>query len=234
MTLTEQKKREGFTLIELLVVIAIIAILAAILFPVFSKAREKARTSSCQSNLKQLALGVLMYVQDYDDEFPPDAIPGGTSQFGFPYLAWPDLIYPYVKNAQIFRCPSAKTSIVGYVGTYRCRGYPLYTGWEDGLFMSATECPTYCCIGAPSGGSGPADQARIIEPAQTAMLWDALNPPKSANIYYLPGGAGYSPNQYYLDERHNDGFNLAYADGHVKWLRASSCKLGMWTVRPGD
>ena len=89
--------RRGFTLIELLVVIAIIAILAAILFPVFAKAREKARQSSCLSNLKQLGLGILSYAQDYDERFPM-ALAGGPTP---PIYLFPELIDPYVKNAQI-------------------------------------------------------------------------------------------------------------------------------------
>ncbi len=91
-------RNNGFTLIELLVVIAIIAILAAILFPVLAQAREKARQTQCLSNAKQLALGVLMYAQDYDEELPPtqnDAL-----------VLWPDLIGPYIKNNQIRICPS--------------------------------------------------------------------------------------------------------------------------------
>ncbi len=101
-------QRKGFTLIELLVVIAIIAILAAILFPVFARAREKARQSSCLSNVKQIMLGTLMYAQDYDETLEPhitfhtdNPFPGGQI-----YLGWTYMIEPYVKNAQIFICPS--------------------------------------------------------------------------------------------------------------------------------
>ena len=114
-------KRRGFTLIELLVVIAIIAILAAILFPVFARAREKARQTSCLSNMKQLGLGMLMYAQDYDETFtrmghgnqPTPVVPGdnyfnynsGSSYLYF-YRSWASNIYPYIKNVQIFICPS--------------------------------------------------------------------------------------------------------------------------------
>jgi len=97
-------KRGGFTLIELLVVIAIIAILAAILFPVFARAREKARQSSCLSNVKQLMLAVQQYVQDYDERVPSHGNWGAVS------LHWSEQIYPYVKNPGVFGCPSAASA----------------------------------------------------------------------------------------------------------------------------
>jgi len=97
----------GFTLIELLVVIAIIAILAAILFPVFARAREKARQSSCLSNVKQLTLGFMMYAQDYDEYIRTAYLPGPDSR----YWSWMSGIDPYVKNDQIFACPSESWSV---------------------------------------------------------------------------------------------------------------------------
>src|SRR5690606_13298398 len=105
--------KRGFTLIELLVVIAIISILAAILFPVFARARENARRASCMSNLKQIGLGIMMYTQDYDETYPrclqidaatpPDDIRWVSGN----YWVWQQMIQPYVKNYQIFRCPSS-------------------------------------------------------------------------------------------------------------------------------
>jgi len=107
----------GFTLIELLVVIAIIAILAAILFPVFAQAREAARTASCSSNVKQISLGVMMYLQDYDEKFVASRWDTVGPQFDKPdrpwsvtkneHTDWATLIQPYVKNTSIFRCPTA-------------------------------------------------------------------------------------------------------------------------------
>lgn len=98
------RTRAAFTLIELLVVIAIISILAAILFPVFARAREKARQTSCLSNLKQIGMGILMYTDDHDEVLPPveRGICPGPDAYG-----WGDLVYPYVKNVQVFDCPSA-------------------------------------------------------------------------------------------------------------------------------
>lgn len=101
--------RRGFTLIELLVVIAIIAILAAILFPVFAQAREKARQTSCLSNFKQVALAHLMYVQDFDETFAPFMWGPGDGGFSYDWatcFTWPQMVVPYVKNWPIFRCPS--------------------------------------------------------------------------------------------------------------------------------
>ncbi|MCW3099589.1 MAG: prepilin-type N-terminal cleavage/methylation domain [Chthonomonadaceae bacterium] len=110
---SSQRTQQGFTLIELLVVIAIIAILAAILFPVFAQAREKARGISCLSNTKQLSLGLLQYIQDYDEASPAGAqIPAGQVCAGgrMPGRGWAGEIYPYVKNAQVYKCPDDSTA----------------------------------------------------------------------------------------------------------------------------
>lgn len=127
----------AFTLIELLVVIAIIAILAAILFPVFGRARENARRSSCQSNLKQISLGILQYVQDYDEQMPPLFTDGGgTVGFGgINDRAWPQLVfpYPYVKSAQLFQCPSEGSSPNPSLQTTFATSDPSLVGTAYGL-----------------------------------------------------------------------------------------------------
>ena len=125
-------QRRGFTLIELLVVIAIIAILAAILFPVFAKAREKARQSSCLSNVKQLMLGATMYAQDYDETM----IPGSRMSSGANEYRWYQAIEPYLKNSQILVCPSKPNSTLGYGWNYQEFGYrdgSHGTGWATTL-----------------------------------------------------------------------------------------------------
>ncbi|MCX6367078.1 MAG: DUF1559 domain-containing protein [Armatimonadetes bacterium] len=109
-------RKNAFTLIELLVVIAIIAILAAILFPVFAQARAKARQTACLSNLKQIGTAVMMYVQDYDETYPPSQIPLGPADATPPppagsVISWPTLIFPYIKNEGVFVCPDGETTV---------------------------------------------------------------------------------------------------------------------------
>ena len=142
------KKRDGFTLIELLVVIAIIAILAAMLFPVFGRAREKARTASCQSNEKQISLGIMMYAQDYDET----PCPSRSNQD----VVWTALVKPYVKNDQVFICPSAIDSRYGEVWSDR--------GWLSiGLNRNLEDLNT--AVARPL--------ADYAQPAQTLMLIDS-------------------------------------------------------------
>jgi prepilin-type N-terminal cleavage/methylation domain-containing protein/prepilin-type processing-associated H-X9-DG protein len=183
--------RRGFTLIELLVVIAIIAILAAILFPVFAKAREKARQASCQSNCKQMALAILMYAQDYDEHVPWCYMP-------LPWTpdVWPHLVLPYVKNNQIFDCPSASA--------YRYSG-----AWyvEDLAYGYNFKFEGY----GPSLGV-------IAKPAEMIMLGDG------GNFRLVPDTADWPPSDPYnpvrwVHMRHNETANLAFMDGHVKALK---------------
>ena len=131
------RHRSGFTLIELLVVIAIIAILAAILFPVFAQAREKARQASCLSNMKQISLSVLMYIQDYDEKFPigtvaDSSLPSDQQAYSFVIGGtWFRRVQPYIKNVDVFRCPddlggnttNAITSVFGPRLSYAANGY---------------------------------------------------------------------------------------------------------------
>ncbi|MFO7946917.1 MAG: DUF1559 domain-containing protein [Armatimonadota bacterium] len=201
-------QRRGFTLIELLVVIAIIAILAAILFPVFARAREKARQSSCLSNLKQIGLGHLMYAQDFDERFLRGRYPGTciyghnhTASDGITeYMAWHNHLQPYVKNAQIFVCPSASpdhcTSGSGRAYIENAYGYNY-----DGLMGTAI--------------------ARIETPAETMMFQDMASSfvisSTNTRSNCLSGmGNGL--------ERHNGGANVVFCDGHAKWLQGQTIR----------
>ncbi len=198
-------KRIGFTLIELLVVIAIIAILAAILFPVFARAREKARQSSCSSNLKQLATAVLMYVQDYDERFPGSYCALNPTGWG----RWHTVISPYVQNEQLFICPSEpdRDYDLSHAGGYGYNGYGTTAsnglGWRN----------KYSSQWAPL-------LAKVVYPAQMVMLGEP-----SAHTFDLRGygGAGQS---YAPDVRHNGGSNIAHVDGHVKWYKGEQIAAG--------
>ncbi len=181
--------RRGFTLIELLVVIAIIAILAAILFPVFAKAREKARQSSCLNNMKQLGLAVLQYSQDYDEQLPYVALgnvtytlPNGSSYTGA--VLWHTMLHPYIKNVQVYNCPSYSTLI--YTGQYT-------TGGSYGMNILA---------------AGDAVGA-VNFPAETIVFAEATG----GDSYNLDGDAGE------IAGRHNEGLNNAFLDGHAKWMQ---------------
>ena len=181
--------RDGFTLIELLVVIVIIAILAAILFPVFSRARAKARQAQCISNLKQLGLAVAMYVQDYDGVTPPMYYNTGVARY-----RWQQIIQVYVRNTQIYRCLEA----------------PNYVDRYSGLYMSyAMNCTNdgYACFwyGVP--------ESQIEDPSGTIYIGDS-----AGGRYYMYWSSS-QPHERYLDKRHSLGANLLYCDGHVKWKR---------------
>jgi len=201
-------RRRGFTLIELLVVIAIIAILAAILFPVFARAREKARQTSCLSNVKQIMTGVLMYAQDYDETLPV-ASHWTTNDNHNPSLTttyWYEACYPYVANWQIFVCPSQKRAnpeggAPGYGWNYQEFGYQHSTGYLQ--YHYAT----------PLG--------EIEHPAQTILLGDSEDTSARGNSgsRYLYRRDANDPT--YLPTRHNGGGNMGLCDGHAKWYAVS-------------
>lgn len=218
-------RRCGFTLIELLVVIAIIAILAAILFPVFARAREKARQASCQSNLKQFSLAVLMYAQDFDECLPMYgyALWGGGGGSGTKWKTmWLDCTLPYVKNVQVQICPSDP-------GPKPCTVFCGSPGY--GYNATALGC-SYCHPYRPSAPCRDmgVPLAKLVNPADIIMIADTNNGyPCVYPCWCL--GAGYEGHN---GSRHNGGANIAFADGHVKWHRSPDWmyKRQMW-VYPG-
>lgn len=201
----QDSRPRGFTLIELLVVIAIIAILAAILFPVFARARENARRSSCQSNAKQILLGIMQYTQDYDEKYMGmytyDA--ARTPQVHY----WPTLIEPYVKSPQIFNCPSE--SLQNYVPT--ADGYLIDYGLSTQLFEY-------------DGGNQGNSLAVFQQPAATVLLADSINSPR-VNPQGYSWQPAYDMNAYYPQYRHLETTTVGFADGHVKSMRKSALEV---------
>jgi prepilin-type N-terminal cleavage/methylation domain-containing protein/prepilin-type processing-associated H-X9-DG protein len=170
------RKSNGFTLIELLVVIAIIAILASILFPVFARARENARRSSCTSNLKQIALGVVQYTQDYDEKFPAQYF-GASTDPDYLTNGWALAVQPYLKSTQIFQCPSEPTngSVPYAITDY---GYNLSLGQPNAsTAIAAVNFPTSTVMNYDyqpySADAGYYDNS--INPASTKRHLDGAN-----------------------------------------------------------
>ena len=191
-------KRRGFTLIELLVVIAIIAILAAILFPVFAKAREKARQASCASNLKQIAVAMISYSQDYDELFPRNCVYNGTI-----YDTWWQVgVQPYVKNTQIVICPSSKLTI----------GYSQYIGL--GYTSAATTGTSQANIKKPS------QTIMCGDSYDRCMLPSSWRRPAGTPIGSAYGAVTAACGWRTPCAPHNEGANFAFIDGHVKWQKA--------------
>jgi len=241
----QTRKQRGFTLIELLVVIAIISILAAILFPVFARARENARRASCMSNLKQIGLGFMMYVQDYDEQFPPPlwekaGVSGSltASDFVAPssvdtskpagnfkvspgsgsgkLYTWMDFIFPYVKSVQLFTCPSFSVQVSSAQS-----GAPSY-GYN--AFVSGLK------KGGPSWPSRPPLALAAIDRPSEIIL--ALDYPVIYSVDAIPGN--YCSSSSFLNPSssynpimwpHLGGGTVAFADGHAKWFMQGSSSV---------
>ncbi|MBV9471117.1 MAG: DUF1559 domain-containing protein [Abitibacteriaceae bacterium] len=257
MQQNETRKR-GFTLIELLVVIAIIAILAAILFPVFAKARENARRASCQSNEKQIGLGIMQYTQDNDEIYPmaywtangkPDTPwgPWANADFG-----WEHEIFPYVKATGIFLCPSASRPTGGGADNTGQVGMNQYymnqritANWSYG--DSGQTGWSHCC-------GDPLNNADLSFPASTIMVGDGSRAGSAASVSDDSGGWGHNDGFHAVlgddsghcggngtDEqncgspapgrRHLDGANYLFADGHVKWMQWTKAEIVFDTTK---
>ena len=237
-----KKPSHGFTLIELLVVIAIIAILAAILFPVFQKVRENARRATCQSNLKQIGLGVMQYIQDADENYPLN-----NHSYGFPFNAdgsrsgdvhgvWAKQIQPYLKSVDIFKCASGTNKDIRTIcdlgATNPTQGNPVKVPWQGALGASEWVFK--------AGNDTGTDAASIDQrtPTSEAALHAASLLPLVADSSYVifndalrirnprPTGAPWSSDQHNPQPEfaaHGQmGSNVAFGDGHVKFLNQAA------------
>lgn len=222
-----QLKQRGFTLIELLVVIAIIAILAAILFPVFARARENARRSSCQSNLKQIGLGLFQYTQDYDERLPRSwvAVEGDAG-----YYRWMDVIQPYIKSTQLFSCPSDSVNkpfitsatqpvyssgttkrTTAELGSYGMNiaywdGADNYTGLQDGVAISriGSTASTIFAVDGGNNNNGEIAWQNVGNTNAAGFINNTSNPPTLGT---------------WAVARHLETINTLFCDGHVKSMK---------------
>lgn len=233
----QSPKRRAFTLIELLIAIAIISLLAAILFPVFGRARENARRSSCQSNLRQIMLGVLQYTQDYDETYVPGWINLGNNNF----VHWPQLIQPYVKNQQIFQCPSdLEKKQLSFETNPAPGGYPnaVHTSYARNIWTTNT--PTFrndLTLPQYKETTGRRESGMLF-PSTTIWLVDkgvqgsptapftTTTDKKGCLFVEMPNNtlnnvSGTDPHWCAPNARHLETANVAFADGHVKALRTS-------------
>jgi prepilin-type N-terminal cleavage/methylation domain-containing protein/prepilin-type processing-associated H-X9-DG protein len=255
--------RNGFTLIELLVVIAIIAILAAILFPVFAQARESARQTSCLSNEKQITLGILQYTQDYDEKFPLWLYDNNSGSRGQPdspwgpwknnHIGWDKAVQPYVKNAQIFKCPSNGDGV-------ETQANPP-DGGDD---QAPTGAVNYSMNSRLNGKAATTPIASMRFPAVTILLAESSKASSTGesscdtdnewgwnggHAHQLNGDGNFGPSgnvdtnytninalchqgghaQWGQSDRlraHKGGANYAFGDGHSKWYQGdASCVI---------
>lgn len=240
----QKSTRKGFTLIELLVVVAIISLLAAILFPVFARARENARRASCLSNLKQVGLGFMMYVQDYDGRFPLAAyhplgvgsnsptvkqtdasMPGAyftIRQNAWPtghFITWMDMIYPYTKNVQVFECPSYTAPAPNPSIIWPSYGY--------NITISNWYYYSQYFTGSVKNEDIPLTQSAINRPAEVMLAMDFQDAYSwIASPWGWYGAANASPqtNRGYVVTPHLEGFSAVYVDGHAKWTNEIKMK----------
>ena len=223
------KKTKGFTLIELLVVIAIIAILAAILFPVFAQAREKARASSCLSNTKQFGTALQLYVDDYDETYPPKSLTGAYPpdnsypfmQWGWqvdyksstmPTQTWMDAIFPYVKNIGLYHCPSAAKGASGYGLNW---GVGFVPDYDNNYYTFDRRVMSL---------------AQIKNTAQTVVISDGVVMQEAVGIateIEIGAPALWAWSYGYSGDKgaHISGFNYNFADGHAKYYKKGAGPL---------
>jgi prepilin-type N-terminal cleavage/methylation domain-containing protein/prepilin-type processing-associated H-X9-DG protein len=233
---SSSRKSSAFTLIELLVVIAIIAILAAILFPVFAQAREKARTTMCMSNERQIMMGCLMYAQDEDETMPwyvgTMASPTGTGTVSAEWILSttgtsgsrifdtndPFLIKPYLKNTDVLVCPNQRfKNYVGSTGGSWLNYAMNLFGQVSGMETPPKQHPRGASYVTPGG----APLSFIDDTSGTIFAWEHFNPGVNCSTN--------STDTWHWDSGHSGGLNVMYCDGHIKRIQVSQLRLEMLT-----
>jgi prepilin-type N-terminal cleavage/methylation domain-containing protein/prepilin-type processing-associated H-X9-DG protein len=243
-----KKQKYAFTLIELLVVIAIIAILAAILFPVFAQARESARQTTCLSNLKQIGLAHMMYVQDYDETFVPV---GGTIEQAWggagvrpdqmqrltqdpntgvqalkPVNGWALNLLPYTKNRDMFLCPSMDRTFAGGGECSTFSGQKITNHYAYNYWLGGDDSYPFGDYLTPPNGSykfsTPLTQAALSQPASVITNFHSGSIPPYGTTWgcvYVTIEMSDFYNKIRPRVKHKDGDNFAFADGHAKWFQ---------------
>ncbi len=243
-----QRHIHGFTLIELLVVIAIICILASILFPVFARARENARRTSCLNNIKQMSLGMLQYSQDYDERFHG----ASARNTPFPGVGWAGAIYPYVKSSQVYRCPNDtnegnSTNVpVSYAFNYYAASTALAAHQYPAMGIlfseiSGTDVNVTDLLEVGSANYSAIDNGQILLWADSSgvvkccKFGDAVYHTRGAGVLDHSKGRmddsdewGPQPTQ----PRHFNGANYAFMDGHAKWVRPQAVRSFNYSYGP--
>lgn len=217
-------RKSGFTLIELLVVMAVMAILAAILFPVFAKAREKARQTACTSNLRQLGMALSMYLSDWN-AYPLHS----HKELGNPGWRWMRMLIPYVQSKDLHQCLSESIQVT-LTSSRQVYGYN-YQHLGNGRDPSGTDTPALLVsesmIQAPAGTIAIADSWGLSKHIGTASEQDSgysIDPPTPNALFGIfYGGTADPGDRALIKPRHNEGAMVAFCDGHVKWVRA-----GVW------
>jgi prepilin-type N-terminal cleavage/methylation domain-containing protein/prepilin-type processing-associated H-X9-DG protein len=238
----KSSNRKGFTLIELLVVIAIIAILAAILFPVFAKAREKARQSTCQSNVKEIGIAFNMYSQDYDETYPLQwsgyaTYDGGIGNWSVAQPAgqtnWAYCVVSYIKGNKLFCCPTAgdAQNQISYQANYRVLGQAeaSITKPADTVLLLDANADTGGTQPITTGSAILQGTCRVTMGAGTNAATSLAIANPSVTAEYNPtglyvGGIGQNPDasgatSTYEYAIHSSGMLVGYCDGHVKWQK---------------
>jgi len=247
--------KRGFTLIELLVVIAIIAILAAILFPVFAKVREKARQTSCLSNEKQLGLAFAQYYEDYDEKWPSGAIGGVAATTPQDGCGWVGTIYPYVKSTGLLKCPDDSTT--GFTTAGGVQYVPVSyafnsnaAGSADAQFTSPASTVALFEVQGPIApvtisfvstnttsdgytGNATAPAANVSGTSGSSYADNGLDANAATGVTYATsyfvGRAGAIPVGSFTNQNalHTGGSNYLLADGHAKWYRGNAVSAGL-------